>query len=107
MERAVVGETPNVAARLQGEAGLNEVVIAPSTYRLVNRRFDVSQSAPRPLKGIDEPMPLLTVLGVRQTTRFAAAAGDQLTPLIGRDEELAMLERRWQLAAGGESQVWY
>jgi class 3 adenylate cyclase/tetratricopeptide (TPR) repeat protein len=102
-----VGETPNLAARLQGVAGSNQVVIAPTTRRLVGDSFVLTDLGAHALKGIAEPVRAWGVNAVQRTKgRFEAAHGaTELTPLVGRDEELTLLGRRWQQARGGEGQV--
>jgi class 3 adenylate cyclase len=105
--KLAVGETPNLAARLQGLAGLDEIVIAPATRRLVGDAFEFTDLGARPLKGIAEPVRAWRVEGVRRTEgRFEAAHGGvELTPLVGREEEVALLLRRWHQARDGEGQV--
>lgn len=102
-----VGETPNLAARLQGLAAANEVVIAGATRRLIGDAFALTDLGARPIKGIAEPVPVWRADAVRRTQgRFEAAhAGMALAPLVGRDEEIALLLRRWQQALEGEGQV--
>ena len=105
--KLAVGETPNVAARLQALAGPDEIVIAPGTRRLVGNAFELSDLGARPLKGIAGPVRAWRVEGVHRTEgRFEAAHGGvALTPLVGREEEVALLLRRWQQARDGEGQV--
>jgi len=104
-ESAVVGETPNLAARLQGVAEPDTVVISAATERLVRGRFDLDALGPQTLKGIGEPVSAFRAMAVRAVSRFDAAREHRLTPLVGRDEELQMLLRRWRLAGEGEGQV--
>ncbi len=105
--KLAVGETPNLAARLQGLAGPDEIVIAPATRRLVGDAFEFTDLGARPLKGIAEPVRAWRVEGLRRTEgRFEAAHGGvELTPLVGREEEVALLLRRWRQARDGEGQV--
>ena len=105
--KLAVGETPNLAARLQGLAGPDEVVIAPATRRLVGDAFAFTDLGARPLKGIAEPVQAWRVDAVQRTEgRFESAhAGMELTPLIGREEETLLLLRCWQRAQRGEGQV--
>jgi class 3 adenylate cyclase/tetratricopeptide (TPR) repeat protein len=105
--RLAVGETPNLAARLQGLAGPDEIVIAPATRRLIGAAFELTDLGARPLKGIAEPVRACRVEAVRRTEgRFDAAhGGAALTPLVGREEEVALLLRRWRQARDGEGQV--
>ena len=105
--KLAVGETPNLAARLQGLAGPDEIVIAPATRRLVGDAFELTDLGAHPLKGIAEPVRAWRVEAVHRTEgRFEAAHGGvALTPLVGREEEVALLLRRWQQARDGEGQV--
>jgi class 3 adenylate cyclase len=105
-EQSVVGETPNLAARLQSLAEPNAVVIAASTRRLVGDLFECSDLGTVEVKGIDVPVPAWQVLrpsGVE--SRFEALHGSVLTPLVGRDEEIELLLRRWARAKAGDGQV--
>jgi class 3 adenylate cyclase/tetratricopeptide (TPR) repeat protein len=104
-ESAVVGETPNLAARLQGIAEPNTVVLSAATRDLVMGRFELEALGARPLKGIAEPVSAYRADEVREVSRFEAASERGLTPLVGRNEELSMLLRRWSLAMEGEGQV--
>jgi len=101
------GDTPNLAARLQALAGPDEVVIAPSTRRLVGAAFQLSDLGLHSLKGLAQPVrawrarPMHRPLG-----RFEAAhEGVALTPLVGREEEVALLLRGWARTRDGEGQV--
>jgi class 3 adenylate cyclase len=105
-EQAVVGETPNFAARLQGIAEPNTVVIAESTRKLLGNLFELEDLGPRDLKGIAEP--LRAWAAVRPSSvesRFEALHATGLTALVGREEELELLLRRWSRAKTGEGQV--
>jgi predicted ATPase/adenylylsulfate kinase-like enzyme len=105
--KLAVGETPNLAARLQGLAGPGEIVIASTTRRLVGDAFELSDLGARPLKGIAEPVRAWRVEALHRTEgRFEAVHGGvALTPLVGREEEVELLLRRWKLAKDGEGQV--
>jgi len=105
--KLAVGETPNLAARLQAVAGPDEIVIAPATRRLVGNAFELIDLGAHPLKGIAEPVRAWRVQAVHKTEgRFDAAHGGvALTPLVGREEEVALLLRRWHQARDGEGQV--
>jgi class 3 adenylate cyclase len=104
-ERAVVGETPNLAARLQTLAMPGQVVIAEATSRLVGSSFDLSDLGPQHLKGLSAPAPAFAVLGERELeSRFEARSGPAPTKMVGRDQELALVLERWSLAAAGEGQ---
>src|SRR5215469_4416839 len=103
---AVVGETPNLAARLQAEAPAGAVVIAPATRRLTGDWFRYHDLGARRLKGIDEPVPLTQVLDEQAAqSRFAATRAALLTPFVGREQEIGLLLDRWRLASDGEGQV--
>jgi class 3 adenylate cyclase/tetratricopeptide (TPR) repeat protein len=104
-ESAVVGETPNLAARLQGIAEPNTVVLSAATEHLISGRFDLVALGPQTLKGIAAPVPAYRALAVRRVSRFDAARERRLTPVVGRDEELGMLLRRWKSAVDGEGQA--
>jgi class 3 adenylate cyclase/tetratricopeptide (TPR) repeat protein len=105
--KLAVGETPILAARLQGLAGPDEIVIAPATRRLVGGAFELGDLGVHSLKGIAQPVRAWRAHAVhRPEGRFEAAhAGDALTPLVGRQEEVALLLRRWRQACNGEGQV--
>ena len=105
-EQAVVGETPNLAARLQALAEPGSVVIAPGTRRLTGGLFEYADLGAIELKGLGVPvMAARVVRGSAAESRFEALHGRDLTPLVGRDEELALLQRRWQRAKAGEGRV--
>ena len=105
-EQAVVGETPNLAARLQTLAGPNEVVIGPGTHRLVAGLFELADLGENELKGFGDKVQAWRVQGdSRVESRFAARSATGLTPLIGRQHELGMLLDRFEQAKDGEGQV--
>ncbi|MGZ3294467.1 MAG: adenylate/guanylate cyclase domain-containing protein, partial [Xanthobacteraceae bacterium] len=96
-EQAVIGETPNLAARLQAFANPGTVVISESTHRLTHGHFEYRNLGPVALKGWVDPLPVWQVLGTTEVeSRFEAEHKTRLTPLIGRDEEIDLLLRRWQ-----------
>jgi class 3 adenylate cyclase/tetratricopeptide (TPR) repeat protein len=104
-EQAVVGETPNLAARLQALADPGTVVIGPSTRRLTGGLFDYEDLGAVEIKGLAAPVIASRVLRESGAeSRFAALRAAR-TPLVGRDEELALLGRRWQQAKAGEGCV--
>ena len=104
-ERAVIGETPNLAARLQALAEPGSVVIAEATQRLLGAGFDQRNIGPQILKGLLEPVEAFVVIGERLVeSRFEAHSGSELQPIVGRDQELALLLERWALAKAGEGQ---
>jgi class 3 adenylate cyclase/predicted ATPase len=105
-EQAIVGETPNLAARLQGIAEPNSVVIAESTRKLVGNLFELQDIGAQDLKGIAGPVRAWAALRPASVEgRFEAFHGTGLTDLVGRDEELELLLRRWSKAKAGEGQV--
>ena len=105
-EQAIVGETPNLAARLQGIAEPNSVVIAESTRKLVGNLFELEDLGAQELKGIAGPVRAWAALRPSSVeSRFEALHATGLTELVGREEELELLLRRWSKAKSGEGQV--
>ena len=105
-EQAIVGETPNLAARLQGVAEPNSVVIANSTRKLVGNLFELEDLGSQELKGIAGPVRAWAALRPASVeSRFEAMHASALTELVGREEELELLLRRWSRAKTGEGQV--
>ncbi len=105
-EQAVVGETPNLAARLQALAEPGSVVIAPATRRLIGDRFQVRALGRHEVKGLAEPVEAWAVAGVSASEgRFEAVRSGRLTGFVGREHELGLLLERWHLARDGEGQV--
>jgi class 3 adenylate cyclase len=105
-EQAVVGETPNLAARLQALAEPDSIVIAESTRRLLGGAFDLKELGQQKLKGFDAPVPAWMVLREAENlSRFEASRSQGLTPFVGREHEVARLLDRWRDAAEGEGQV--
>jgi class 3 adenylate cyclase/predicted ATPase len=105
-ERGIVGETPNLAARLQGIAQANSVVISDSTRKLVGNLFDLEDLGAQDLKGISRGVGAWAALRPASVeSRFEALHGSGLTELVGREEELDLLLRRWSKAKNGEGQV--
>src|SRR5215472_617668 len=105
-ERAIVGETPNLAARLQGIAEPDTVVISEATRRLLGSLFELSDLGARDLKGIAEPVRAWVALRASSVpSRFEALHPSGLTALVGREEETELLLRRWSRAKSGEGQV--
>ncbi|MGF9760120.1 adenylate/guanylate cyclase domain-containing protein [Microvirga sp. 0TCS3.31] len=105
-EETVVGETPNLAARLQALAGPGDVVIAQRTCQLLGGLFDLADLGTLELKGFTEPVAAWRVLGPsRAEGRFEAQHTAALTPLVGRDHEFGLLLDRFQRAKDGEGQV--
>ena len=105
-EQAVVGGTPNLAARLQALAEPNMVVIADSTRRLLGNLFELKDLGPRDLKGIVGPVRAWAAVRASSAEgRFEALHTSGLTALVGREEELELLLRRWSRTKRGEGQV--
>ncbi len=105
-ERGIVGETPNLAARLQSIAEPNTVVIAESTRRLIGDLFELEDLGAKDLKGIAGPTRAWAALRPASVeSRFDAMHATGLTELVGREEELELLLRRWSKAKGGQGQV--
>src|SRR3954464_6505525 len=101
-ERGVVGETPNLAARLQALAAPNTLVIAEATRRQIGGLFDLADLGPQALAGFAKAQRAWRVLSESgEVSRFAALRSGE-TPLIGRDEEIELLRRRWEEAKSGE-----
>jgi class 3 adenylate cyclase/predicted ATPase len=101
-----VGETPNIAARLQTLAAANTVLISESTRHLISEAFDFQDLGLQELKGVTEPLHVYRVLSAKNTaSRFEAAHAGSLTPLIGRSTELSLLLDRWQKVKEGDGQV--
>jgi class 3 adenylate cyclase len=105
-ERGIVGETPNLAARLQAMAEPNTVVIAESTRKLLGNLFELEDLGAKDLKGIAGPLRAWAALRTSSAQgRFEALHASGLTELVGRKEELELLLRRWSKAKTGEGQV--
>jgi class 3 adenylate cyclase/predicted ATPase len=105
-EQLALGETPNIAARLQGLAEPDSVVVSAATQRLVAGLFNCQDLGPQTLKGISIPISAYLVSGESAAqSRFDAAIHEGLTPLVGRGEELALLRQRWEQAKAGAGQV--
>jgi class 3 adenylate cyclase len=105
-EQAIVGETPNLSARLQGIAEPNSVVIAESARRLLGNLFELADLGAQDLKGIAGPVRAWAALRPASVEgRFEAFHASGLTDLVGREEELEILLRRWSKAKTGEGQV--
>ena len=105
-ERGIIGETPNLAARLQSIAEPNQVIIAESTRRLLGNLFELEDLGTKDLKGIAGPVRVWAALRPSSAaSHFEALHGTALTDLVGREEELELLLRRWSKAKTGEGQV--
>jgi class 3 adenylate cyclase/predicted ATPase len=105
-ESAVVGDTPNLATRLQSLASANEVVISPGTYGLVMGRFKFDNLGKHNLKGFAEAVQTWRAISpVSGESRFHASHQSNLTPMVGRKHETGMLLERWEQAKEGDGQV--
>jgi len=104
-EEAVIGETPNLAARLQTLAQPNAVLIGPATRRLIGGTFELEELGPQTLKGFAEPVAVWQVTGTRSVESRFEARSSGLTPMVGREQEVALLLDRWRLASDGEGQA--
>src|SRR6516225_6553539 len=104
-EQAIVGETPNLAARLQALAEPNAVVIAESTRRQIGALFELADLGPQSLKGFAEPQRVWRALSENRALGRFEALRSGATPLVGREEEIELLLRRWTRAKRGEGQV--
>src|SRR5215831_7014672 len=105
-ERGIIGETPNLAARLQGIAEPNTVVIAEATRRLLGNLFELKDLGARDLKGVAEPLRAWVALRASTVeSRFEALHAAGLTALVGREEEIELLRRRWSKTKTGDGQV--
>ncbi|MBI3301025.1 MAG: AAA family ATPase, partial [Deltaproteobacteria bacterium] len=105
-ENLALGETPNLAARVQGMAAPDTVVISAATQRLIECYFVCQALGAHALKGLSQPVELYRVLGESGSqSRFEVAVRTGLTPLVGRDEELGLLLQRWERVKEGEGQV--
>jgi predicted ATPase len=105
-ESAVVGETPNLAARLQAAADIGSVVLGVASFNLAGGRFEYEDLGTRPMKGIAEPVQVWKVIRPSDSvSRFEAMHKSGLTPLIGRQHETGLLLERWQYVKEGDGQV--
>jgi class 3 adenylate cyclase/predicted ATPase len=105
-EEAVVGDTPNLAARLQAVAGSGEVVVAEQTRRLIGGLFELEDLGSCELRGFAEPINAWRIVRKRAAeSRFGALHTAGLSPLLGREQELELLLERWHLAKNGEGQA--
>lgn len=105
-QRAIIGDTPNRAARIQGFAKPDQVVISAETYRLVEGNFDCEDLGEVPLKGISEPVHLYEILGERAAvSRFDVVMRRGLTPFVGRIVEQSRLRELWEDAKKNKGNV--
>lgn len=105
-EEAVVGDTPNLAARLQEVAEPGQVLIADTSRQLLGDLFILTERPAQKLKGLTEPVTTFEVMSERAlVSRFAARHGGAMGPIVGRDQELAQLVERWRQVVEGEGQA--
>ena len=105
-EQGIVGDTPNLAARLQGVAEPNSVVVAEGTRKLLGSLFELQDLGLQELKGISSPTRAWAALRPASVEgRFDAMHASGLTDLVGREEELDLLLRRWSRAKSGDGQI--
>jgi class 3 adenylate cyclase len=105
-EHLALGETPNIAARLEGLAAPNTVVISAVTAQLVQRAFVLEALGTQALKGITAPMGVWQVVGLLETLQEATTpVPEDAKPLVGRGEEVGLMVRRWEQSKAGQGQV--
>ncbi|PPQ30661.1 AAA family ATPase [Rhodopila globiformis] len=104
-QQTAVGETPNLAARLQSLAEPGQAVIDAATHRQIGRLFDCRHLGMTELRGLPEPVPAWQVIAENHALGQFEALRSGLTPLVGRDEELELLLRRWSQAKAGSGRV--
>ena len=105
-EQLALGETPNIAARIQGVAAPNTIMISPDTYRLIQGYFACQDMGAQTLRGVAEPLHVYRVLqesGARSRLDVAQPRG--LTPLVGRESEVTLLLERWEQVKAGQGHV--
>ena len=102
----VAGETPNLAARLQGVAEPGQIVIADNTRRLAGHAFELEDLGTHELKGFQDRVPVFRVASERDVeSRFDATRGEALSQFVGRNSEIGTLLDRWELAKSGQGQA--
>ena len=105
-DHGIVGDAPDLAARLQVSAQPDTVTIEPTTWRLIGNLFDCRDLGALDTNSVTEPIRRWQVLGESVVaSRFEALRGSELTPLVGRDEEIDLLLRRWARAKAGDGQI--
>jgi class 3 adenylate cyclase len=104
-EASVIGETPNIAARLQTIAQSNQIVISPLTRHIIGDVFELEDLGHKTLKGITEPVHAWRVLGARGEGISDVDRAEPSSPLVGRQEELGLLLRTWGASKSGHGQV--
>jgi hypothetical protein len=105
-EQLALGETPNIAARIQGLAAPDTVIISDATYRLIQGYFDCESLGEHELRGVSQPIVVYRVLGdTGIQSRLDVVSTRGLTPLVGRESESTLLFERWEQAKDGNGQV--
>ena len=105
-ERAIVGETPNLAARLQALAAPDTILVSEATQNLLGGLFELESTGEHELKGFARPVPVWRVVAEAAVeSRFAASRAGRNLPMIGRAHEMGLMLDRWHLARGGEGQI--
>jgi class 3 adenylate cyclase/tetratricopeptide (TPR) repeat protein len=105
-ERAIVGETPNLAARLQALAAPDTILVSEATQNLLGGLFELESTGEHQLKGFGRPVPAWRVAGEAVVeSRFAASRAGRNLPMVGRAHEIGLMLDRWRLARGGEGQI--
>src|SRR5262249_31081313 len=105
-EQLALGETPNIAARIQGLAEPNTILISTDTYRLTEGYFECQALGEHSIRGVSQPLNIYRVLGASGVhSRLEVAQTRGLTPLVGRESEVTLLQERWQQAKSGQGQV--
>jgi class 3 adenylate cyclase/predicted ATPase len=105
-EQLALGETPNIASRLQGLAEPDTLMVSEATYRLIQGYFDCDILGAYELRGVSQPIPVYQVLQESGAqSRLDAVSSRGLTPLVGRNSELQLLRDRWNQVKSGEGQV--
>src|SRR5580700_3766853 len=105
-ERTIVGETPNLAARLQALAAPDTILISEATQNLLGGLFELESTGAHELKGFARPVPVWRVVGEAAVeSRFAASRAGRDLPMVGRTHEMGLMLDRWRLARGGEGQI--
>ena len=104
--RGLVGDTPDLAMRLQSLAEPNTIAVSEATRRLLGTTFELKPLPPQTYRGASVPAPAWLIAGQRENvSRFEASRSEALTPFVGRDDEMALLLERWRRAVRGEGQV--
>jgi class 3 adenylate cyclase/predicted ATPase len=105
-EQLALGETPNVAARLQAIAAVDSLLVSAATFRLLGGFFACQPLGTPPLKGLAQPLEVYRVLYESMArTRLEAAGNTALTPFVGREQEIRLLRERWELVKDGVGRV--